>query len=198
MAVTDILITPATVYNAPVGEALPDESTIDYGEAWGGNWVNVGYTLQPLTMGVDRTLFELMVEQVTGAVKRRVTDEKIDFETVLAEATPTNIKLGTGGTLTTTAAGASQVAYQELKVGGAVTLEELAWGFEGFYENAAGVLFPLRIFAYKANAILNGRLTLAKNAAVGVPLSISCLNDTGKTVGQQKISIQRVTAVATS
>lgn len=198
MAVTDILITPATVYNAPVGEALPDETSVDYGEAWGGNWVNVGYTLQALTMGVDRTLFELMVEQVNGSVKRRVTDEKIDFETVLAEATPTNIKLGTGGTLTTTAAGASQAAFQELEVGGAITLEELAWGFEGFYENAAGVQFPVRIFAYKANAILNGRLTMAKAAATGVPLSISTLNDTSKAIGKQKIKIQRVTAVPTS
>lgn len=198
MAVTDILITPATVYNAPVGEALPDETSVEYGEAWGGNWVNVGYTLQALTMGVDRALFELMVEQVTGAVKRRVNEEKIDFETVLAEATPTNIKLGTGGTLTTTAAGASQVAFQELEVGGAVTLEELAWGFEGFYENASGLQFPVRIFAYKANAILNGRLTMAKAAATGVPLSISTLNDTTKAIGKQKIKIQRVTAAATS
>jgi hypothetical protein len=198
MAVTDILITPAAVYNSPVGEALPDETSVAYGTAWGGNWVNLGYTLQPLTMGVDRTLFELMVEQVNGAVKRRVTDEKIDFETVLAEATPTNIQFGTGGTLTTTAAGASQVAFQSLKVGGAITLEELQWGFEGFYENAAGVQFPVRIFAYKCNAILNGRLTMAKAAATGVPLSISTMNDTAKTIGQQKIEIQRVTAVATS
>lgn len=198
MAVTDILITPAVVYQAPVGEAPPDETTVAYGAAWGGNWVNVGYTLQALTMGVERTLFELMVQQVNGAVKRRVTDEKIDFETVLAEATPTNIKLGTGGTLTTTAAGAGQTAFQSLKVGGAITLEELAWGFEGLYENATGVQFPVRIFAYKCNAILNGRLTMAKEAATGVPLSISTMNDTTKTIGQQKIEIQRVTAVATS
>ncbi len=198
MAVTDILITPARVYKAPVGEALPDESTIDYDEAWGGNWVDVGYTLQPLSMSYDRTLFDLMVEQVNGSVKRRVTDEKLMFETVLAEATPTNIQFGIGGSVTTTAAGTSQVAYQELKAGGGLTLDELAWGFEGFYENATGVKFPVRLFVYKANAILNGPLTFAKAAAAGVPLQIQALNDTTKTIGQQKISIQRVTAVATS
>lgn len=197
MAVTDILITPAKVYKAPVGEALPDESSIDYGEAWGGNWVDVGYTLQPVTLKYDRAIFDLMVEQVNGAVKRRVTDEKAIIETVLAESTPTNISLAIGGTVTTTAAGVGQVAYQELKAGGKITLQELAWGLEGLYENATGVQFPMRIFLYKATAILNGPLTFAKAAGLGVPIQISGLNDTGKTVGEQMISIQRVTAVAT-
>lgn len=198
MAVTDILITPAKVYKAPVGEALPDESLIDYGEAWGGNWVDVGYTLQPVTLNYNREIFELMVEQVNGAVKRRVTDEVAIIETVLAESTPTNISLAIGGTVTTTAAGAGQVAYQELKAGGKFTLTELAWGIEGLYENATGVQFPMRIFLYKATAILNGPLTFAKAAGLGVPIQISGLNDTSKTVGEQLISIQRVTAVATS
>lgn len=197
MAVTDILITPAKVYKAPVGETLPDESAIDYDEAWGGNWVNVGYTLQPVTLKYDRAIFDLMVEQVNGAIKRRVTDEKAIIETVLAESTPTNISLAIGGTVTTTGAGVGQVAYQELKAGGKITLQELAWGLEGLYENATGVQFPLRIFLYKATAILNGPLTFAKAAGLGVPIQISGLNDTGKTVGEQMISIQRVTAVAT-
>lgn len=198
MAVTDILITPAKVYKAPVGEALPDESSIDYGEAWGGNWVDVGYTLQPVTLNYERALFELMVEQVNGAIKRRVTDEKAIIETVLAESTPTNISLAIGGTVTTTAAGVGQVAYQELKAGGKITLTELAWGIEGLYENATGVQFPMRIFLYKATAIMNGPLTFAKAAGLGVPIQISGLNDTAKTVGEQLISIQRVTAIATS
>jgi hypothetical protein len=77
-------------------------------------------------------------------------------------------------------------------------LAELAWGFEGFYENATGVKFPVRVFVYRANAILNGALTFAKGAAAGVPIQIQALNDTAKTVGEQLISIQRVTAVATS
>ena len=198
MAATDILITPARVYKAPVGEALPDESSIDYGEAWGGNWVDVGYTLTPVTLAYKRELFRLKVEQVNGDVKRRVTDEEAIIETTLAESTPTNISFAIGGSVTTTAAGASQVAYQELKAGGAFTIAELAWGLEGLYENASGVQFPMRIFLYKATSILNGQLTFAKAAGLGVPLQISGLNDTAKTVGQQIISIQRVTAVATS
>ena len=198
MAVTDILITPAKIYRAPVGEALPDESTIDYNEAWGGNWVDIGYTLQPVTLNYNREVFELMVEQINGAVKRRVTNEVAIIETVLAESTPTNIGYAIGGTVTTTAAGAGQTAYQELKAGGSTILTEAAWGLEGLYENATGVKFPVRVFLYKATAILNGPLSFAKAAGLGVPIQISALNDTAKTVGEQLISIQRVTAVATS
>lgn len=198
MAVTDILITPAKIWKSPVGEALPDETTVAYDASWGGNWENVGYTLEPLSMNFSRETFELMVEQVTGAVKRKVTDEAVTFETVLAEATPDNIQLAIGGTVSATSAGASQVAFEDLDVGGAVTIDELQWGFEGYYENASGVQFPVRIFVYKATAILNGALTFAKNAAAGVPLQISALSDTGKSIGANKIKIQRVTAAATS
>jgi hypothetical protein len=198
MAVTDILITPARIWKSPVAEALPDETSVVYGGTWGGNWVDVGYTLQPLTMSYDRTLFELEVEQVTGIVKRRVTKEMAMFETVLAEATPTNLQLAIGGTVTTTAAGASQVAFQDLDVGGDIQLDELQWGFEGFYENTAGAQFPVRIFVYKATTILNGQLTFAKAAAAGVPIQISAEADTGKSVGANLLKIQRVTAVATS
>lgn len=197
MAVTDILITPARLYKAPVGEALPDETSIDFDEAWGGNWVDMGYTLQPVTLAYNREIFELMVEQVNGAIKRRVTDEKAIIETVLAESTPTNLSYAIGGTVTTTAAGVSQKAYQELKAGGLVTLGELAWGIEGLYENSAGAQFPLRIFLYKATCILNGPLNFAKAAGLGVPIQISGMNDTSKTAGQQLICIQRVTAAAT-
>ena len=40
--VADLIVGPARVFYAPVGEALPDESSIGYGDAWGGNWTEVG------------------------------------------------------------------------------------------------------------------------------------------------------------
>lgn len=198
MAVADILISPATIYYAPVGEAIPDETSIAYGDAWGGNWTNIGYTLQPLTMSYARTLFELEVEQVNGAVKRRVNKEVINLETVMAEATPTNMQLAIGGSVTTTAAGASQVAFQDLDAGGAVSIDERTWGIEGFYEDAAGAKFPVRVFVWKANSILNGNFQFAKNAGSGVPIQIQALLDAGKAAGAQLIKFQRVTAAATS
>lgn len=198
MAVTDIIIAPATIYHGPVGEAIPDETSVDYGDAWGGNWVNAGYTMQPLSMMHNRDIFGLEVEQLTGEVKRRVTKEVWNFETVLAEATPTNLQLAVGGTVSTTAAGASQRAFQDLDVGGATVLDELSWGFEGFYENASGVLFPYRIFVWKANAVLNGAFQFAKAAGSGIPIQIRALIDDSQADGEKFVKIQRVTAVATS
>lgn len=198
MAVTDILITPARILKAPVGETLPDETSVAYGGSWGGNWASVGYTLQPLTMSYNREVFGLKLEQLNGDAKRRVTDEVVKFETVLAEATPDNLQLAIGGTVSATSAGASQVAFEDLDVGGAVQMDELAWGIEGFYENASGTQFPVRIFVYKATAVLNGQLTFAKAAAAGVPLQISAMPDASKSLGANLVKFQRVTAAATS
>jgi len=198
MAVTDILIGPASIWKSPVGEALPDETTVAYGASWGGNWESVGYTLEGISMSYSRELFELMVEQVNGALKRRVTGEDVTLETVLAEATPDNLQLAIGGTVTPTSAGASQVAFEDLDAGGAVTIDELQWGIEGLYENASGTQFPVRLFVYKATAILNGQLTFAKAAGVGIPLQISAMADTSKSLGANKVKFQRVTAAATS
>src|SRR5512139_3997978 len=102
MAVADILITPATIYRAPVGTALPDESTVAYGAAWGGAWINVGYTLEPLSMSFEPEIFKLFVQQLTNPVKTSKTTEAVTFETVLAEWTGSNIALALDGSNTDT------------------------------------------------------------------------------------------------
>lgn len=197
MAVADILISPASLYHAPVGEAFPDETSIAYGDAWGGNWVNVGYTLQPLSVGYNQERFDLEVEQVSSPVKSTITKEEITFETVLAEFTGANMQLIFGGALTTTAAGAGQRGFQELKAGGRVDIDEYTWGFEGLYKDAANAQFPVRVFIYRGSATLNGQLTFAKGAGVGIPIQIKALADTSKAVGQQIMVIHKVTAAAT-
>ena len=198
MAVTDILISPAVLWYAPVGEALPDETTVEYGDAWGGNWLSVGYTLQPLSINYNQDIFELEVEQVSTPVKRTITKESVAFETVLAEFTGANLELIFGGTLTTTAAGASQRGYQQLESGGRVDIDEYAWGFEGLYKDSSNNQFPVRVFIYRGAATLNGQLTFAKAAGVGIPISIAAQADTSKAVGKQLMVIHKVTAEATS
>ena len=198
MAVTDILVTPATIYYAPVGEALPDESSIDYGEAWGGNWVNLGYTLEPVALSYETETFELEVEQITLPVRRVRTKETVMIETALAEMTGANLALVVDGTVTTTAAGVGQVGFDEILAGGSVDLSEYAWGFEGFRVTSANVRLPVRMFLYRGNAVLNGQLTFAKGAGVGIPIQIKALPDTTQDAGEQILVIHNVTAVATT
>lgn len=201
MAVGDIIIAPATVYYAPVGEALPSPSTIDFGEAWGGNWVNVGYTLTPISVQVDQELFELEVEQITLPVKRLRTKESAMLETQLAEITATNLNLTVDGTVTTFAAGASQRAYEMVEFGGKTAITERAWGFEGFfkYDGASNQYqLPVRLFFFKATAQLNGKFEFAKKSAVGIPLQVKALADSTKVVGKQLGTFQKVTGKMTS
>ena len=77
MAVSDIIIAPATIYKAPAGESLPSADSIAYGTAWGGNWVNLGYTLTPVSLNYSQDLFQLEVEQLTNPVKRLRTKEEV-------------------------------------------------------------------------------------------------------------------------
>lgn len=201
MAVTDIIIAPASVYYAPFGEPLPSLNTVDFGEAWGGNWVNVGYTLTPITLKYSQELFTLEVEQVTPPVKRLRTKEELMIETTLAEITAANLGLSMDGTVTTTAAGASVRANETFEVGGKTAITERAWGFEGFfkYDGASNQYqLPVRWFVFKANSILNGNLEFSKKAAMGIPIQINALADASKAIGKQLAVFQKVTGKMTS
>jgi hypothetical protein len=197
MAVSDIVISPATVYNAPVGEALPNANTIQFGQVWGGNWVNVGYTLTPVSLQYEQDLFELEVEQITLPVKRLRNKENVTIETTLAELMLSNLNLALDGTITTTAASATARGLETLEAGGRTDLSERAWGFEGLFKKDGSILLPVRVFFFRANAQLNGKLEFSKKAAVGIPLQIKALADTSKAVGKQLMMIQRVTAKMT-
>ena len=198
MAVSDIIIAPATIYKAPAGEALPSADTIDFGEAWGGNWVSMGYTLTPVSLNYAQELFTLEVEQLTNAVKRLRTKEEATIETTLAEITGVNLNLPLDGTVTTTAAGSSVRGKTTVEAGGKTAITEYAVGFEGLMKVDSAINLPVRVFLYKCTIELNGKLEFSKKAAAGIPLVIKALADTSKVVGKQLMIIQIVTAKATS
>ena len=198
MAVADILLTPASIWYAPVGETLPDENTVDYGDDLGGNWADLGYTLQPLSCNLTKELFKLFVEQLTNPVKKKYTSEEVVFETTLAELTGTNMQLAFDGTITETPASAIQVGMTEMEMGGDVTPKLYAFGFEGEYVDDDNVSFPVRILAYRATPVLGGQLQFAKAAAVGIPIRVELEADTTKDPGKQMMLWQKVHTAAGS
>lgn len=199
MAVADILMGPVTVYYAPVGEALPDETSVEYGDPWGGNWTALGYTKGNLSCNYEFDVVEATIEQALGPVKRRKKSETVALETVLAEFTGDNLALVTNGTKTHTAAGVGQVEYDDVDVGGDPSLTERAWGFEGEYVDDSGTSFPMRVFVYKGTAKLGGALEFGKEVeGVGLTLHVDALEDMSKSAGQRLIKFQKVTAAATS
>ena len=194
MAVADILLSPARIFKAPIGEALPNPNSVAYGGTWGGNWVDIGYTLTPITVGYSQDLFKLEVEQITLPVKGLVTMEEVTIETTLAEITAANLTLAFGGSVATTAAGTGQVALEQLTSGGSSSISYYAWGLEGLYIDSSNNQLPVRILIYRGSATLNGSLTFSKKAAVGIPLTINAWADTTKAVGAQLWAFQKTTA----
>lgn len=194
---TNILISPVRVFYAPVGEALPSETTVEYGGDWGGGWVELGYTNAPLAWATEIEEYEVMAQQTTLPIARVPTAEHHALETTLMEITPDNISLGIPGTVTSVDAGEGQRAYEKLQAGGIVILPIRAWGFEGLSLDEDQNEFPARFFFYKATSKLNGSIEFAKDAESGIPLIISALADTSKAAGKQAFEFMRVTGEAT-
>lgn len=196
--VTNLLVGPAWLYFAPVGESEPDETTIGVGTAWGGNWERMGYTKEGAAALYEFETAEADVQELLTAAKRWKTAEKMSVETVLAELIADNLVLAVGaGTVSTTSAGASQVAFEELQVGGVRLIDEYAVGLEGTYTDASGNNHPVRIFIHRAQILINGPHEFAKDGQPGIPVKVDALADTSKSAGNQLFKFQRVTAPTT-
>lgn len=196
--VSDIIVTPATIFTAPVGEAVPDE-TVAYGAAWGGNWTKVGYTNAPLTLGYSFEVVEKEIEQSLARVGAVKSKEELVLNTSLAEFTADVLALMAGaGTKATTAAGASQHGFETLDLGGEFALDALAWGFEGYYYDQDGVEQPVRVFIHIGLADAGGEMEFGKAAQTGVPLSIKAAADMSQSQGSRLFQMLRVTEEPTS
>jgi hypothetical protein len=198
--VANIIKSGAVLWAAPVGETRPDESSIAYGAAWGGNWARVGYTKEALTLAYESEEADIEVEEELASVKRTRIKESVTLETVLAELTGEYLQLAASNqnTVTTTSPDVGQKGYEETGLGGVSTLTEKAWGFEGLYINANDEEEPIRVFVHKGTAMLNGALEFSQKSDeyVGVPIQVKALADTTQNAGQKLVLFQRVTSEA--
>jgi hypothetical protein len=87
-------------YNASSVEALPADTTAKDG-AWGGNWVEVGFTSGiSLSLSDERTF--VPVDQSTLEERGYVTSQSVELQATLMEVTLANLKYILGyGTLST-------------------------------------------------------------------------------------------------
>lgn len=196
--VSDIILSPATVYKAPVGTALPAD-TVAAGTAWGGSWTKVGWTKEPVKFGYSFETLNAKIEQAIGTLRRFKTDEDLKIETVLAELTADGVLLAwDGGAVTQTAAGAGQPGKETLKLGGKVAMAEAAWGFEGAYVDEDGMTFPIRVLIYKATAEAGGDLEFGREDYVGTPLKLAAIQDMAKPVGERLFKLDKILEPASS
>ena len=199
MAVADILVSGATMYTAPFGESLPDETSVAFGASWGGNWTDRGELSSPVVWNASFSDVMMDVQGSAAPVKEFIGSENHTITTTLAEFTGANLALGLGGTNTDTAAGASQKGYSRIQGGGNRTITHYAVGFEGYREDSVGALQPIRLFFFNATVKVSGSISFDKNSPLGTPITVKAYADltNHSTEGQQVFEIHYVTAPTT-
>jgi hypothetical protein len=176
-----LLITAALLYQAPVGEPLPDVSQIGYGEPWGGNWRHLGYTLEPLRFSLESDLVRVRVEQLLSAVRIFQRREELVLETTLAELSDENLQLALDGAITV------GDGYAEIEAGGDFAMRDWAWGFEGYRLSDSGDKLAVRFFVHRGVAVLGGPVRMGKGVATGLPLRIEAVADLTRPAGKQLV-----------
>lgn len=198
---SDVLVTAANILYAPKGTALPDETTVAWNDfdSWPSGWEHLGYTASPARTTYTYDVFELGVEQSTSPIIQRKTNERATTDIALSQFSADNLALVTDGTVTSTAAGASQKAFDKVVTGGSPNLPEYMFALEGYRPaNTGGSEQPVRIFFYRGTIRLNGSIEFAKGAGTNIPAQITALTDPTKTVGAQLMEVHIVTNPATS
>lgn len=201
MADQDILIGPGKLYRAPLAEAQPDESTVDYGEAWGGNWVNMGEFIegQPITLSMPEEFTKVYTEQSTAPKNAVRTRRETMVKATLAEHSVANMAVLLQGTAeSTAAAGGGQKGFSEIPFGTQTEIDFYKWGIEAERKDANGNSQPIRWFLHKGYIRLSGDTAYAKQNPTGIPIEITILGDSSQSAGEELGVLQIVTAAATA
>ncbi len=199
MADADILIGPGRLFQAPLAEANPDETTVAYGAAWGGSWVTMGDFLEGegVALSIEEEFTKVYTEQSTAPKNAVRTRREAVLSVSLAEHSVTNMALILDGTATTTAAGAGQKAFSDIPFGTNSDVDFYKWGIEGLRKDTADNNQAVRYFFHKGFIGLSGDLDFAKQNPTGVPIEITILGDGSQTAGEEIGTLQIITANAT-
>lgn len=194
--VSDIVISGAKLYYAPLGTTLPLD-TLAAGVVWPAPWVYIGYTLEPLTAGYSFEVLEVMVQQAMTAVKRKRISEEFTLGTTLAQLAAPNLALAYGGVASAVAPGIGQPGKEIFTIGGNTNLPTWMWGFEGKYEDEDLMVFPIRGWLWIATPAEGSETALDRENPTGIPLNLKGLADTSKAVDQQLFKWDRILEPAT-
>ena len=197
MAVADIIITPCKVYYSATGATLVAD-TVAAGGAWPAGWTALGYTLVPLSIELKRDPAIADIQESLNEIVRGFKKEALTAETTLAELTGAQLALVMSGTLSQTAAGASQPAKDELIGGDVTSATERQWGFEGAYVNASGTACFIRFYIWKGVAEMGSKLEFGKSDPTGTTLRVVGNPDMTKAAGQRVWKLVKMTAAASS
>ncbi len=188
--VSDLIVTPCRVLYAPVGTSVPAD-TVAAGGTW-TNWTEVGWTGGAVEVTYEYEMVERGVEQSLGKLRRFKSSHSLKIKAMLAEFYLDGVQLGTGGTVSDTAAGVSQPGKESLAVGDVYTVDERAWGFEGSYVDEDGATFPVRLFVWKATAMLSEAIKFGKEEETLINLEIDALSDMTQSAANRLFRLDKI------
>jgi hypothetical protein len=200
MADIDILIGPGRVYYAPLATTNPSNTTVVYGAAWGGAWVDLGDFLEGSGVAVpfEEEFTKVYTEQSTAPVQAVRTKREVMIRVTLAEHSGVNMALVLGGTKTDTAAGGSQKAVSSIPIGSQSAINFYKWGIEGFRKDSTGVNQPVRYFFHKGFLRLAGDINFSKADPTGILVEITLLADRSQSAGSELGLWEQVTGPVTT
>lgn len=173
--VTQIVISGACkVYIAPYSasalQAAP-ANTVDYGTAWGGTWVEAGYTEGGVMLTTNTEYVTANVDQVNAPVKDGIVSQTGKLSVVLREFTLAKLKQSLGyGTVTVGGA----ATEDKLGVGAADFFPQyLTVGFEGYAPVANGTTAKYRrVIGWKCLPTGEQEIGVKKDEIGGIKLDL--------------------------
>lgn len=165
----EILVGVGTMYLAPAGETAPAVTA-----APAGNWVSLGETDGGVKIRKMQNIETFTSDQRTGKVKAVRTEEGVEAETNLHEATLENLADVIGGTVTDTAPGSGTIGTRALKLHFGADVTEYALLFRGDspYGNFPGQFYVPRGFMDD-----DVEMEFVKDGKTLIPLKFIALED---------------------
>lgn len=196
----DVILGPGKLYRAPVGTAIPDETSVAYGAAWGGSWTEMGDFPEgsPITIVMNEDVYKVYSEQSTVAQAVTRTRREATIKGALLELTAANYAIALQATATATAAGASQKGYSNIPFGAQTDVTLYKWGIEALRVDATNVNQPIRWFFHKGFFRMTGETAYGKTKEATLGFEISIIGDSGQATNEELGILYIVTAAATS
>ena len=170
----NIIIGPGRVYlTRMLNEPLPNESSVEFGAAWVGNWGDpVGLLMRGsgVTMRHSVTMHASKAEEYVMAVKRTPTDREISFAFTVLEYSIANLQLVfPGSVLVNTVAASNQKAFSNFKIGVGQDNPSYCIGIEAFRFDGSAKQ-PVRWRVYEASIEPDGETMFGQGGESLIPI----------------------------
>ena len=163
---------------------MPDETSVDFGDDWGGGWDPVGLLMRGsgVQMRHSVTMHEVMAEEYIMGLKRVPTQRQIAFAFTLLEYNIANLQMVfPDHELTDTAAGPLQVGFSDLIISAGQDNPSCSIGVEGFRRPDLGDDLtepqPVRWRLYEASVEPDGETPFAQGGESVIPIVCHALHE---------------------